>query len=200
MHIHSIWRLWNTLCVFNIDKGSSLEWVYSLSHCTMLWFALGQVSRFLGVVTSKRGLLIIRAAAMLKGQLHDVHIHIIWRLWNTVCVLDIDVGAHLNGSLSSIITLAHCSLPLGRGNHHTSQKNSRASPIRAVVTLLRTAAYEYPKHVLRLWNTLCVVDAEVRAHLNGSIAWITTLWCGLFLGSTSINSLTPSGAHTRQLF
>ena len=51
--------------------------LYSLNHCTMLWFALGQVSRFLGVVTSKRGLLIIRAAAMLKGQLHDVHIHII---------------------------------------------------------------------------------------------------------------------------
>jgi len=38
---------------------------------------------------------------------------------------------------------------------------------------------------MKLWKILDVFDIDVvGAHLNGSAAWTTTIWCGLPLGET----------------
>jgi hypothetical protein len=81
--------------------GSHLEWVYSLNHHTMFNFSPKGSNQNSREVMK-------RLAKEVSGNVvrtHPYHIHNIRWLWNTLYVLDIDVGVIWNGSTASTTTL-----------------------------------------------------------------------------------------------
>ena len=108
MHIHSIWRLFNTSYVSDIGVGAHLNG--STASTTDLRCDLSLSLRRIPDDWELPNARLTNAAIPWKGLIH-MHIHSIWRLFNTLHVFDIDIGTHLNGSTSSTTDL-HCSLHL----------------------------------------------------------------------------------------
>jgi len=106
-----------------------------------------------------------RAAVNWQGLIH-VHTHSIWRLWNILHVIDIFVGAHLNGSSASTIAL-QCGLPLERNKEFYTISKSLLT--RAAI-IWWGLIHMHIHSIWRLWNTLCVINIDVGLYLNGSTA------------------------------
>jgi hypothetical protein len=82
-------------------------------------------------------------ALMWWGLIH-MHIHSIWRLWNTFYEFDIDLEAHLNAFPSSTTAL-RCSLPLWRKPEVLEISKSLANESSSNVA--RTHTYTHPHHM-----------------------------------------------------
>ena len=95
MPIHWIWRLWNTLYMYDMDYGCVIHsgWVWSHIACVMVWFA---------VWFPKSGL---APAWIMKWWWIHMPIHCIWRLCNTLYMYDMDVWSTLGGSEASLLVL-----------------------------------------------------------------------------------------------
>jgi hypothetical protein len=119
----------------------------------------------------------MRAVIIWQGHFH-MNIHIIWRLWNTLDVFDIDMEAILNGSIASTTSL-WCDLTLRRYQEFKGslQQNSLANGSSCSVDKIQRPMHIH--NIWKLWYPLDLFYIVEEAILNVSIASTTALCCGL---------------------
>jgi len=84
MHIHSIWRLSNTLYMYGIDVWCEMNmvWVYSLNHRISPSLIGWELPRFLVKKIAKAWSSLVAVTVTWWGHIH-MHIQSIWTLSNT---------------------------------------------------------------------------------------------------------------------
>ena len=130
--------------------GSPCEWSGSSASTTTLQhgFPLGRNPE---VFMWPPKALPTRAAVNGQGLIH-VRTHSIWRLWNILYVIDIYVGAHLNGSSASTIAL-QCGLPLERNKELYTTSKSLAD--KSSNNMVWAHTYAHPQHMKALKHIMC---------------------------------------------
>ena len=97
-HIHIIWSWRNTIWVW-FWCGRHFEWVYSLNHLIIMWFAPWEVSRIQGKTLKAWPVRAAISNNMVRTHSHaHAHLHHM-KVWNTSDVFDFEVEAKLNGTI-----------------------------------------------------------------------------------------------------